>query len=49
MGVGFSGDQQAFAFGASKLLDDGRTSFKASVTIDTQSRVSGGFGVGWQF
>jgi hypothetical protein len=30
-------------------LNDGRTTFKASVSIDTQDRPTAGAGVGWQF
>ena len=49
MGVGVRGDQAALALGGSTLLNDGRTTFKASVSIDTQDRPTAGAGIGWQF
>ena len=49
VGVGVRGDQAAIAIGGSTLLNDGRTTFKASITLDTQDRPSAGAGIGWQF
>jgi autotransporter adhesin len=49
VGVGVRGDQAAVAIGGSTLLNDGRTTFKASVSIDTQDKPTAGAGVGWQF
>jgi autotransporter adhesin len=47
--VGSWRSETAFALGASKAFDDGRTVFKAGATFD--SRGSGGLnaGLGWQF
>ncbi len=41
--------QSAFALGLSKAMDDGHTVVKLSGTYDTQNRVGGAAGVGYQF
>ncbi|MET0269622.1 MAG: YadA-like family protein [Sphingomonas sp.] len=41
--------QSAFALGLSKAMSDGRTVVKLSGTYDTQNRVGGAAGVGYQF
>ena len=41
--------QSAFSLGLSRVLDDGRTIFKAGMTYDTQQRVGANAGFGIQF
>lgn len=47
--IGTWGGEAAFAFGASKVLDDGRTVFKAGATVDSKGSGGGNAGVGFQF
>jgi len=51
LGVGFGTyqGQTAFAFGASKLLDDGHTILKANAGVSTSGQNTVGAGIGWQF
>jgi autotransporter adhesin len=48
-GAGTYQGQSAFALGLSRVMDDGRTIFKAGVTYDTQQRVGANAGFGIQF
>ena len=49
LGAGTYGGQSAFALGLSRVMDDGRTIFKAGATYDTQDRAGANLGVGFQF
>ncbi len=51
LGVGFGTyqGQTAFAFGASKLLDDGHTILKANAGVSTSGENTVGAGIGWQW
>jgi autotransporter adhesin len=49
VGAGTYGGQSAFAFGLSRVMDDGRTIFKAGATYDTRERTGANLGVGFQF
>ncbi|HEX7848926.1 MAG TPA: YadA-like family protein, partial [Sphingomonas sp.] len=48
-GAGTYQGQSAFSLGLSRVMDDGRTIFKAGVTYDTQQRVGANAGFGIQF
>jgi len=47
--VGTYGGETSFAFGVSKIFDDGHTILKGGVTVDTQHTVGGNIGIGYQW
>jgi len=49
LAVGTWRSEAAFAFGASRALDDGRTVFKAGAAFDSRGTGGVNAGVGWQF
>ncbi|PIE45908.1 MAG: hypothetical protein CSA45_01330 [Gammaproteobacteria bacterium] len=49
LGVGAHRDQQAIAIGLSTISDNGKWILKGSLSQDTQSNVSAGVGVGYQW